>query len=664
MAEQQQLDQQHALMPPLTQTVNIKPNDERLMHSGYLFKHLSADRASFDRKYTPRIASGEYGEAHIQNPGMTLRWRTNAQRVSVRLHYTTLCETMCPGKPDCEFKFACNCQCAVVIRIDGTIARNPVREMLPQWQGTVEVEALAHASSAEQREFELELPWCASIDILGLVLQSEASHPRPYLGHSTHAGEQRPRWVALGDSVTHGWCGNESYPSILARWNGWEPLNMGIQGLAISSEDPTAMGSAVAAQFPDLVSIMLGLNDCGAHVDLGPLVRDLLASLRHGASKTPVAVVTPTWHAGCSIEEQRAQIREVVRRWRAEDARVVLVEGRALIQADAMIPLPGNVHPSVEGMMELARNLNAELGFASVRYTRNGCTGGRHQGSLVLEGLTALGEALVFWQRRSLGDDERMASVLPAQFRHLLAGRCEGRTLMIDLAKLASQDVDRVVADSQGQASLEMDRTTCGDAAWQVIDLSSCRTSRRGSSEHHDSTVDSLASIFGPQKPPRPPLPPPNPKPTPPPPAPGPPSPPSTRTQPPPLSPVKTSPQSHEQQPGENSPSTDGLAPAQQPPPKPRPVPSLHSSSGSAATPLLPGCDTDCQLALIGVACGVLILVGSLVLVVARWHRQWLGKKRRRAQGSYTPVAQRGGGTCAPARVVKVVRKSSVALDD
>ena len=82
--------------------------------------------------------------------------------------------------------------------------------------------------------------------------------------------------------------------------------------------------------------------------------------------------------------------------------------------------------------------------------------------------------------------------------------------------------------------------------------------------------------------------------------------------------------------------------------------------------PWLPGqtCGPDCQLALIGAACGILILVGSLALLAARWHRQWPAKKRRRAQGSYTPVAQRGGGTCAPARVVKVVKKSDIAMDD
>ena len=100
--------------------------------------------------------------------------------------------------------------------VDGILVHDFESENRAQWdKGDVTVEVLPFAPSpAPERVVEVVLPWCASITFRGIELHSEASAPAPRVCADTPP--PRRVYAAIGDSITHGWCGNVTYPTELA----------------------------------------------------------------------------------------------------------------------------------------------------------------------------------------------------------------------------------------------------------------------------------------------------------------------------------------------------------------------------------------------------------------------------------------------------------------
>ena len=150
-----------------------------------------------------------------------------------------------------------------------------------------------------------------------------------------------PRYVAWGDSITHGWCGSDSYPQMIAQWNGWEPLNLGFQGWGLGTGSDAEVGTGIAQQADahGLATMMIGSNNCGQSDHVHDQMRDLLNAFRALQPDLPLAVVTPPyWDHRCpAMEEVRSKLRQAVKARLPADKRLILVEGRALVPPEYFI---------------------------------------------------------------------------------------------------------------------------------------------------------------------------------------------------------------------------------------------------------------------------------------------------------------------------------------
>ena len=127
------------------------------------------------------------------------------------------------------------------------------------------------------------------------------------------------RLVAHGDSITHGFCGQAaSYPEQLAELNGWEAVNLGIQGLTAADARAGGHGETIAALAPDLATLMIGVNDAFYHAaaEVGADVDAIVGELRAHRPAVPLALITPLAATSASdktlvdrVEVARAQVR-------------------------------------------------------------------------------------------------------------------------------------------------------------------------------------------------------------------------------------------------------------------------------------------------------------------------------------------------------------------
>jgi len=322
-----------------------------------------------------------------------------------------------------------------------------------------------------------------------------------------------------------------------------DSINMGIQGLTASFGSASGHGQAVGQQNGDLVTFLLGINDF--YNDENPLaiagaIDSIVAELRLEQPKVPLVIITPLVSSKVDLEPLREAIRASVQERVASqrDERLWLLEGRPLLTHSFLFE---GLHPTTLGMSELARNLNAELGFSKVRFSLRGCS----PPVLHVTGLTPHGAFLVYFGAR--------AEMLSELIGHHVY-ECEGKSLM-----LRSQGQVHGTADGLGEATITVtDERTCKAIVWEVLDLHSCDVSRLGSHMAFNSTVHTPAMLFPfmepqppppaappmqpPGQPPQPPSFPPSPRPRVPDPPTAPPLPPRPPPHPPPSPPPSPSP--------------------------------------------------------------------------------------------------------------------------
>ena len=379
----------------------ILPDDTALHYDNYLHAHISKERAVFDRCYDPEWPCGFDDENGVsfgpwveeQNPGTLVELRTNAARARVTLEYMQPCDTHCADSgawsgtnttigPSCYVPSCAGCSCAMTCQptlyVDGQRRDLPKTSVKSRYQGLMTLDLLTATSvgpsNQPERHVELVLPWGGVVQIRSLQLHDEGQLSL------RRAPPRRPfTYVAFGDSITQGFCGDTPYPEQVGRLNNWRTINLGWGGLIFRNRLGPPIGQIPA----DLISIALGTNNWPAGpplCDLGSMLSGTVEGIRQGQPSTPIVVLTMfsrgsypaderSPRGGCqkSMEDMRAQLRaEVVRRQGLGDRHIYVVEGGPLMPQSG---LSDRLHPcSGVAQRLIAKNLNAEfhrLGFAT-----------------------------------------------------------------------------------------------------------------------------------------------------------------------------------------------------------------------------------------------------------------------------------------------------------
>ncbi|KAL1503992.1 hypothetical protein AB1Y20_010407 [Prymnesium parvum] len=507
--------------------LTLEATDARLLYENVYHQAREAHGVSFDRCYDE-----EYGcaaGALRQHPGATISLVTDAAHASLTLSYLAACSEACPGSPPdgcyhpkwkCFGEHdgmcgSCTAHCAVKLYVGGERVLFPA-ETRDYEEGEVELRLFDDAARPPAaRRVDIVMPWNAEVAFVRLRLREvrhvSAPPPRAF------------RYVAYGDSITHGFCADTPYPEHLARENGWSALNLGIGGIPITPRH----GAALGALRPQLLSTLIGTNNWPWDCDASAEMRQFLERVRAPLPDVPLVVVTPIVRGEegqlnenhCATpEDTRAQIRAAVwKRQREGDRRIFLVEGLPLLP---LYHLHDRLHPGDgAAMRDLALNLNAQMGFARVQFdVETPCPSVRVRA----RGLTPQGGASLYY-----GDDLVNADILGVD-------GCGGRTLMVGGGWRGRR---HATADASGEALFTFTRgaaegdAECGSALFQILDVPTCVSSRVGAAAATgDSLEGTAAALFS------------RPPPPPPPPTPPPPSSPAPRSPSPPAAPVERSP--------------------------------------------------------------------------------------------------------------------------
>lgn len=359
--------------------VDLLPTDGRLRYEGYAHLTTSAERARGDR--SPLGAAGS--DIRLTSPGARISFATDARRVQVVLEYhgRAKCTADCPRLADgtCYAKQPCPNQCEVLVEVDGV--RTQVAHTSPatgrehkqrDFSGEVQLQLMDQGEPRTRWvEYTLVLPWGAPVDLKRVRAEHAADEPRLPSVLAQPPPPSRPRYVAYGDASTAGWCAPTGYPHMLAELNGWSAVNLGV----VQARVTPGHGASVAAQRPDIVTILIGATEWQACAtpDITAQLEGLLAAARGSApagsaGATPLVVVTPTVShregaackgaAAVKPADHRLQIAAAVAaRQSAGDDDVYLVDGVALVPLEY---LPDGLHPDARGMREIATNLNAQ----------------------------------------------------------------------------------------------------------------------------------------------------------------------------------------------------------------------------------------------------------------------------------------------------------------
>lgn len=217
-----------------------------------------------------------------------------------------------------------------------------------------------HAGAPGFHHYEIVLPYGDSVEFLGLDLEPGARlEPFPVT--------RTPRYVAYGDSITHGFTASRvdtSYAYLVADHHRWQLLNLAIAGRSSTPGD----GKLVAALNPDLVTVLMGGNDWQGGVPLATYRSNMLGfirAIRASQPAVPVFLITPLWvpaswkpdQAIVGLDAYRAVLREIASQ--SGDLHLHLVEGPDLIDHDERNFDRVAVHPNDLGFAMMARRLSA-----------------------------------------------------------------------------------------------------------------------------------------------------------------------------------------------------------------------------------------------------------------------------------------------------------------
>ena len=359
----------------------LAPDDSLLRYENYMEASIDEERAIFYRCWDPEWPCGidddgnYFGpKVELQAPGVTIGVVTNSPLVRVTLDYVVPCQPDCPTNEGPGFCYVpgppryCMATCKPVVWVDGKRHTLPASSMRDRYDGATTLELLVEPESPGERHIELELPWTGQVHFQSFELQDTG-------GLAVRQPRSRGSftYVAYGDSITQGFCGDTPYPDIVGRMNNWKTVNLGWGGMYIKPTQAIAIGKMNA----DLISILMGTNDWPGNCDLHEAFRKTLEHIREGNTQVPIVVITMLHReseefkrGGChlTLDMLREHLRQEVRRRKDElgDRHIHLVEGTDLL---ALSEFSDGLHPgSGKAQRTLAFNLNGHfhrLGFSN-----------------------------------------------------------------------------------------------------------------------------------------------------------------------------------------------------------------------------------------------------------------------------------------------------------
>jgi GDSL-like Lipase/Acylhydrolase family len=322
----------------------IAPDDVRLSYSDCGSVNFINGVARFSR---PGPENHHAGYTY-DNPGARLRLRTDATNIEAKFRYNELHIS----------KTARNSVGACLI--DGIQVRTFGTEQQEIKRIPEDIDVELKSPLKGFHTYEFVMPYCDSIDILGVYVPDEANFETP---------EPRPeiRCAFYGDSVTHGATASNitgTYPYLVAKEKGFQMVNLGIGGRVISGHD----GKLLAAVKCDLAVIHIGVNNWQSGISLEQTKEDMLTFLhefRKCQSNTPLYVITPLWVSltwGVKkhpLEEYRRVIQEAVEK--SCNTNTKLINGLRLIDHDEIYFDKVLVHPNDAGFKMMAERLAEKL---------------------------------------------------------------------------------------------------------------------------------------------------------------------------------------------------------------------------------------------------------------------------------------------------------------
>ena len=371
-----------ALASASMSTLRLPAGDLRMSMSDYFDFRTTNGESAFDRCYDPNWGCnwpGSFADEPRMTPGVTISVQTDAPVVRAALHYggrSGYCSADCPGTPP-SFCYhppnglVCRNRCEPKVYVDGRLARLAGNGGKSQYGGDQTFVLLDAGSDRRTRTIELVLPWGAVVSFRHLELDGWREEPRAPHGAAWGVAPRKGgRVVFYGDSITQGFCADEPYPEVLARMNNWEAINLGIGGMKTIGRHGKALGQLKA----DIVMLAIGTNDWWDCHDIEGAIGQLIDGVRQTQRTVPIVAVTPLvahyegtakCGGGNGLEALRDQIRTAVTKRSGRDSKLYVVEGKALLPLTWM---GDRLHPTSDGMRELAKNINAEMGYGALRW--------------------------------------------------------------------------------------------------------------------------------------------------------------------------------------------------------------------------------------------------------------------------------------------------------
>ncbi|WP_218713763.1 GDSL-type esterase/lipase family protein [Arthrobacter sp. BF1] len=192
----------------------------------------------------------------------------------------------------------------------------------------------------------------------------------------TSVGEEGPRWITYGSSITH--CQQadgptQAWPALVANGNGWRLSNLGLAGEC--QLDPIA-ADTIAQTPADLISLCVGINSYNAAVfserSYGPALQGFIKTIRAAHPEVPIVVITAVLSlpredkvnaVGWTLADYRQATADVVTHLQAQgDSWLHLVDGATVLTAqEAAERMPDTLHPDTEGYAIMAQRLSPKL---------------------------------------------------------------------------------------------------------------------------------------------------------------------------------------------------------------------------------------------------------------------------------------------------------------